>query len=486
MASKLQGNFTQSRVPTRSEVMRGAFQDFNKSRQNILQNELYGEELLMKQQAADNADTLFKQQQEEFKRKQAQRQMGEDLYNMENSVSPVAGNVNALYAALDKKWAHLADGESPERDKYNAELDALNKSAIYDKFGEDVNSAQAGRYFNTGGRDDALVTKDALLKQIMSSKVFTAEEGDALATKELNRRFPLASAESIENKIDLESKIYDSANARDLQRLKNLKGSGGELQYDAESNTWSGSAGGGASKTVTSTGQAIDTIEKLIDKDAKPGDFSGWVGEVLGFNPTRATINRANEYVTAARKAGASDYQIAAELQGAIGNNKFFDNAFGTDMNTFVRNAKLNATKGERKTNKGGGISSAAAQKELSSIEARMRSRDQEFRQLSARIAASGIHSGATQAMYEAERPITPTKSIADIVKEEDAEKEAKKQKEQEAKEAFIRKQQQQAEAASKYFTKSELANMSAEDKKFIEDVSNEVHSSSVDRKKKK
>jgi hypothetical protein len=82
MAGRLTGNFAQSRVPTTSESMNDMFKTFNKSRQDLMANEIAGEDRLLREKALlqqqSNADRTYAIQEAN-----AARQAQQNEYNMQ-------------------------------------------------------------------------------------------------------------------------------------------------------------------------------------------------------------------------------------------------------------------------------------------------------------------------------------------------------------------------------------------------------------------
>ena len=131
MAGRLTGNFAQSRVPTVGESMRGMFQDFNKSRQDLIANEIAAEDRLLREKALlqqqANTDRTFGLQEAN-----AARQAQQDDYNMQIKAAQM-GATSDRDVATAAHQAQILKNQA-ERDRLTAEQRNTVNTMNVDKF----------------------------------------------------------------------------------------------------------------------------------------------------------------------------------------------------------------------------------------------------------------------------------------------------------------------------------------------------------------
>ena len=155
MAGRLTGNFAQSRVPTTSESMNDMFKTFNKSRQDLIANEIAGEDRLLREKALlqqqSNADRTYAiqeanaaRQAEEYVLKNKQREaliglaadyrpydesLGIDNSKMDAMVRSNIGNLTPSFMQGEQE---IATGVTPnvDQDVYDAQA---KMQAVYEQ-----------------------------------------------------------------------------------------------------------------------------------------------------------------------------------------------------------------------------------------------------------------------------------------------------------------------------------------------------------------
>ena len=131
MAGRLTGNFAQSRVPTTSESMNDMFKTFNKSRQDLIANEIAGEDRLLREKALlqqqANTDRTYGLQEAN-----AKRQAQQDEYNMQIKAAQMGATADRDVATA----AHQAQilKNQAERDRLTADQYNTVNTMNADKF----------------------------------------------------------------------------------------------------------------------------------------------------------------------------------------------------------------------------------------------------------------------------------------------------------------------------------------------------------------
>jgi hypothetical protein len=131
MAGRLTGNFAQSRVPTTSESMNDMFKTFNKSRQDLIANEIAGEDRLLREKALlqqqANTDRTYGLQEAN-----AKRQAQQDDYNMQIKAAQMGATSDRDIATAAHQTQILKN--QAERDRLTAEQRKTVNAMDVDKF----------------------------------------------------------------------------------------------------------------------------------------------------------------------------------------------------------------------------------------------------------------------------------------------------------------------------------------------------------------
>ena len=330
-----------------------------KKNQLTIENQRAADMLALKQNADTRAQGTYDMNMSEFDRLKGQRTASVELGQMGDPQNL------KLQARLNEAYGSLANqADTLSKDEYNKRLLHMNNQLATNLGdGTEVDNTKAAYALDR----DPLAFEEQATAQLLASGNFTPVEAKAVVDQELARRYPVASAESITAAQGTAENIYK-------ERMK-LLGKG--LSKDGTTVNINGqeiSTGANGNKTVISTADATEKIEKMMEGRATDADFSGWVGKKLfGNNP--ATRNTIMEYVDYARKADVPPHAILAQLQTSVSENAILDDSIDIDKDTFVNAAKENHVKGKRLTTNGvagaglGGMSMADYQSKASAYE---------------------------------------------------------------------------------------------------------------------
>jgi len=486
MAGKLQGNFAQSNVPTVGEAMRGAFQDFNRARQNLIANEIANEDRLLKEKSllAANADREAR-----LKLLQASGQREQETYDLANQVregtrnvmlDPNLGATGPTADEMQSIEAKYAQVNSPENlarhglmtnefgetvrksDQFGGALTQEQVGAITSPDVEKLNEG-LGTYF---GRDGSGTISSVLgsqnevrqrvLNDLMKVPGMDYEKASLLAAGKAQELKPVLSAE--------QAKEMKKAKLEEMKLLLGKGGAGSTVNI----NTGSTGTGYGADKVVGSSAIDPKIIDYVIDRDKTGSNLTGKIAEWFG-GDKMATQSALTKVATGIKMEAAKrglrvdDYGVANVLPMLINSEETniwrdatlkpgsMEDLVDKGIDYIVSQGQ--SIKGQRTTDKG--TSGTSSEEQLLRINAL-----EDLRKYNAMVDAQSSPNTVSRG----------DDAFFNLLNEE------KKQKDQKDSSSNANK----SKGSSGYFTAKELMDRETADAQFIIDAANGVETSTV------